>query len=143
MSTSCPNLLVQKIDGVILATGVTAREPKIPGRDRPSVISCIDVLAHDKLVDSRVVISSAGGIGFDVAEFLVTSPEHSPTLNLEVWLAEWSSLMLRAREFGDAKALAIGAGGEAGRAFEQAPEEGRIFVADSPADLVDRSVGTF
>jgi hypothetical protein len=45
--------------------------------------------------------------------------------------------MLRPSKFGDAEALAVGAGGEAGRAFEQAPEESRIFITDPPTDLVD------
>jgi len=83
------DLAGQKFDGVILATGVMARDPKIPGQDRPNVLSYIDVLAHGKPVGKRVVIIGAGGIGFDVAEFLVTPPGHSPTLNLHQWLAEW------------------------------------------------------
>jgi 2,4-dienoyl-CoA reductase (NADPH2) len=47
------------------------------------------VLLHAKPVGERVAIVGAGGIGFDVAEFLVTPPGHSPTLNLPEWLAEW------------------------------------------------------
>jgi len=82
-------LIAQKFDGVVLATGVTARDPKIPGQDNPNVLNYIDVLARDKPVGERVVIVGAGGIGFDVAEFLVTPPGHSPTLNLKEWLAEW------------------------------------------------------
>ncbi len=74
---------------VILATGVTARDPKIPGQDGPNVLSYIDVLLHAKPVGPRVAVIGAGGIGFDVAEFLVTPPGHSPTLNLQEWLAEW------------------------------------------------------
>ena len=57
---------------MILATGVTARDPKIPGQDGPNVLSYIDVLLHGKPVGERVAIVGAGGIGFDVAEFLVT-----------------------------------------------------------------------
>ncbi|MGD9832917.1 MAG: FAD-dependent oxidoreductase [Piscinibacter sp.] len=82
-------LAAQKFDGVILATGVTARDPKIPGQDGPNVLSYIDVLLHGKPVGERVAIVGAGGIGFDVAEFLVTPAGHSPTLNLKEWLAEW------------------------------------------------------
>ena len=63
-----------KFDDVILATGVTARDPKIPGQDGPNVLSYIDVLLHGKPVGERVAIVGAGGIGFDVAEFLVTRP---------------------------------------------------------------------
>jgi len=82
-------LIAQKFDAVILATGVTARDPKIPGQDGANVLSYIDVLLHGKPVGERAVIVGAGGIGFDVAEFLVTPPGHSPTLNLKEWLAEW------------------------------------------------------
>jgi len=82
-------LAAQRFDGVLLATGVTARDPKIPGQDGPNVLSYIDVLLHGKPVGERVAIVGAGGIGFDVAEFLVTPPGHSPTLNLKEWLAEW------------------------------------------------------
>jgi 2,4-dienoyl-CoA reductase (NADPH2) len=82
-------LVAQKFDGVILATGVMARDPKIPGQESPNVLSYIDVLLHGKPVGERVAVVGAGGIGFDVAEFLVTPPGHSPTLNLKEWLAEW------------------------------------------------------
>jgi 2,4-dienoyl-CoA reductase (NADPH2) len=82
-------LVAQKFDDVILATGVQARDPKIPGQESPNVLSYIDVLLHGKPVGERVAIVGAGGIGFDVAEFLVTPPGHSPTLNLKEWLAEW------------------------------------------------------
>jgi 2,4-dienoyl-CoA reductase (NADPH2) len=82
-------LAARKFDAVILATGVTARDPKIPGQDSPHVLSYIDVLLHGKPVGARVAIVGAGGIGFDVAEFLVTRPGHSPTMNLAEWLEEW------------------------------------------------------
>jgi len=82
-------LIAQKFDEVVLATGVRPRDPKIPGADLPNVLSYIDVLLLGKPVGARVAIVGAGGIGFDVAEFLVTAPGHSPTLNLHEWLAEW------------------------------------------------------
>ncbi|MGZ9809226.1 oxidoreductase [Pseudoroseicyclus sp. H15] len=73
-------------DEVILATGVRPRDPAIPGQDAPHVLSYIDVL-HGAPVGPRVVVIGAGGIGFDVSEFLVTS--ESPTLHPQDWLAEW------------------------------------------------------
>jgi 2,4-dienoyl-CoA reductase (NADPH2) len=82
-------LIAGRFDGVILATGVTARDPKIPGQGGPNVLSYVDVLLRDKPVGERVAIVGAGGIGFDVAEFLVAPPGHSPTLNLTEWLTEW------------------------------------------------------
>ncbi len=65
-------LVAQKFDAVLLATGVVARDPKIPGQDGANVLSYIDVLLHGKPVGERVAVIGAGGIGFDVAEFLVT-----------------------------------------------------------------------
>ncbi len=75
-------------DEVVVATGVSPRDPKIPGQDHPKVLSYIDVLRHGKPVGPRVAIIGAGGIGFDVAEFLVHDG-HSPTLDLTAWQAEW------------------------------------------------------
>jgi 2,4-dienoyl-CoA reductase (NADPH2) len=86
---SAESLISGKYEGVLLATGVVPRDPKIPGQDSPHVLSYIDVLLHGKPVGERVAIVGAGGIGFDVAEFLVTPPGHSPTMNLHEWLAEW------------------------------------------------------
>ena len=74
-------------DEVVIATGVTPRDPQIPGQDGPNVVSYIDVLAGGADVGERVAIIGAGGIGFDVAEFL-TTPDH-PTLNRLEWMHEW------------------------------------------------------
>ncbi len=74
-------------DEVIVATGVSPRDPEIPGQDAPNVLSYIDVLRGKAPVGPRVAIIGAGGIGFDVAEYLVT--DDSPTENLEDWLVEW------------------------------------------------------
>ena len=74
-------------DEVIIATGVMPRDPAIPGQDGPNVLSYIDVLRGKAPVGNRVAIIGAGGIGFDVAEFLVT--DDSPTEDLDEWLQEW------------------------------------------------------
>ncbi|CAH0356190.1 NADPH-dependent 2,4-dienoyl-CoA reductase [Aquabacterium sp. CECT 9606] len=79
---------LQGFDEVIVATGVSPRNPRIPGQDHPKVLSYIDVLRHKKPVGARVAVVGAGGIGFDVAEYLV-SDGHSPTLDLAAWQAEW------------------------------------------------------
>lgn len=75
-------------DEVIVATGITPRRINFPGSDDPRVLSYIDVLAHNKPVGQRVAIIGAGGIGFDVAEFLV---EHQPSATLDIsrWTREW------------------------------------------------------
>ncbi len=80
--------MLKGFHAVIIATGVAPRDPEIPGQDGPNVLSYIDVLRHKKPVGSRVAIVGAGGVGFDVAEFLVHEGE-SPTENLEAWKAEW------------------------------------------------------
>jgi 2,4-dienoyl-CoA reductase (NADPH2) len=82
-------LVAQKFDEIILATGVTPRSPRIAGQEHPAVLSYIDVLLGHKTVGQRVALIGAGGIGFDVAEFLVTPTGHSTALDLPAWLAEW------------------------------------------------------
>jgi 2,4-dienoyl-CoA reductase (NADPH2) len=62
--------LLRQFDEVILATGVSPRRPDIEGLDHPMVLSYIDVLLGRAEVGARVAIIGAGGIGFDVAEFL-------------------------------------------------------------------------
>ena len=79
-------------DEALLATGVTPRNPRIKGQDDPAlagmVLSYIDVLLRRAPVGQRVAIVGAGGIGFDVAEFLVDGG-HSLTLDPAAWQREW------------------------------------------------------
>ncbi|MFW8633616.1 FAD-dependent oxidoreductase [Cribrihabitans pelagius] len=75
-------------DEVVIATGVSPRDPGIPGQDGPNVLSYIDVLRHKKPVGKRVAVIGAGGIGFDVSEFLLEEG-HSPTTDLPAWMKEW------------------------------------------------------
>ncbi|KUP93734.1 NADPH-dependent 2,4-dienoyl-CoA reductase [Tritonibacter horizontis] len=75
-------------DEVIIATGVLPRDPGIPGQDHPSVVSYIDVLRHRVPVGEKVAVIGAGGIGFDVSEFLLHAGD-SPTENLPLWMREW------------------------------------------------------
>ncbi len=72
-------------DQVIVATGVLPRDPGIPGQDR--ALGYREVL-QGAAVGRRVAIIGAGGIGFDVAEFLVQAG-HSPTTDLALWQREW------------------------------------------------------
>ncbi|RBP80674.1 2,4-dienoyl-CoA reductase (NADPH2) [Rhodobacter sp. 140A] len=72
-------------DDVIIATGVTPRSPAIPGEER--AVSYIDILTGRVTAGPRVAIIGAGGIGFDVAEFLTVSD--SPTLHPAEWMREW------------------------------------------------------
>ncbi|GAB7143560.1 NADPH-dependent 2,4-dienoyl-CoA reductase [Mycobacterium riyadhense] len=77
-------------DDVVLATGVAPRIPTIPGIDHPMVLTYADAITGVKPVGKTVAVVGAGGIGFDVSELLVT--EHSPTLNLKEWKAEWGAV---------------------------------------------------
>ena len=79
-------------DEVLLATGVSARNPRITGQAegeaRGQVLSYIDVLRHQRTVGARVAIVGAGGIGFDVAEYLLEAG-HSLTLDPAAWRRHW------------------------------------------------------
>ena len=79
---------LEGFDEVIIATGVVPRDPAIPGQDGPNVVSYIDVLRDKVEVGQKVAVIGAGGIGFDVSEYL-THEGTSPTLDLETWKAEW------------------------------------------------------
>ncbi|WP_445399451.1 oxidoreductase [Zobellella sp. An-6] len=72
-------------DEVVLATGIRPRTPEIEGIHHPRVLSYLDVLARQAPVGEKVAIIGAGGIGFDVAEYLVATPAQGT----EQWLAEW------------------------------------------------------
>ncbi len=75
-------------DEVVIATGVLPRDPAIPGQDRDNVLSYIDVLRHNKRVGQKVAVIGAGGIGFDVSEYLLEEG-HSPATDLPAWMKEW------------------------------------------------------
>jgi 2,4-dienoyl-CoA reductase (NADPH2) len=81
-------LINSNFDEVILATGIKPRTPKIEGIDHPKVLSYIDVLKLNKPVGRRVAVIGAGGIGFDVSEYLAHEGE-STSLNIDAWLKEW------------------------------------------------------
>lgn len=77
-------------DEVILATGVTPRKVTFPGADHPKVLDYADVLYRGKEVGKSVAIIGAGGIGFDVAEYLAHDPEHESTsMNTSAYMEEW------------------------------------------------------
>ncbi len=75
-------------DEVIIATGVLPRDPKIPGQDHPKVLSYVDVLRDRESVGKSVAVIGAGGIGFDVCEYLAHEGV-SPTVDLDLWKREW------------------------------------------------------
>ncbi len=81
-------LLEEGYEQVILASGVIPRIPEIDGLEHPSVLTYLDVLKHQKPVGQRVAILGAGGIGFDVAEYLCAS-ELEKEEDTEAWLKYW------------------------------------------------------
>ena len=74
-------------DEVVLATGVRPRIPNIPGVDHPMVLTYSELVRDEKPVGKKVAVIGAGGIGFDVTEFLTV--EGSPSLKIDDWKEEW------------------------------------------------------
>jgi 2,4-dienoyl-CoA reductase (NADPH2) len=79
---------LRDFDAVVVAAGVTPRRVGFPGSDHPKVIGYLDVLDGRVVPGAKVAIVGAGGIGFDVAEFLVQEGP-SPSLDPMRWMAEW------------------------------------------------------
>ncbi|UVE16473.1 NADPH-dependent 2,4-dienoyl-CoA reductase [Pseudomonas sp. LS44] len=75
-------------DEIILATGIAPRTPAIPGVDNPKVISYLDAILERKPVGQSVAVIGAGGIGFDVSEF-ITHKGEATSLNREAFWKEW------------------------------------------------------
>jgi len=88
LRASAKHLLEEKFDEVVLATGVTPRKPDIIGIDRPNVLSYVDVLFHKNPVGRRVAIVGAGGIGFDIAQY-ITQQNESTSIDRDAFLKEW------------------------------------------------------
>ena len=75
----------ERFDHIVLATGVVPRKLTLEGIDHPSVLSYIEVLRDKKEVGNKVAIIGAGGIGFDVAEYI----SHSKEPTLDNYLSKW------------------------------------------------------
>ena len=75
-------------DDVVVATGVTPREVDFAGHDHAKVVSYLDVLQGRVVPGAKVAIVGAGGIGFDVGEFLVEHGQ-SPSTDVARWMREW------------------------------------------------------
>ena len=116
-------------DEVILATGVIPRDPKISGQDHPKVCNYLDVLSGKRTVGARVAVVGAGGIGFDVAEFLVHDG-HSITLDRDAWLREWG--------VGDP---AVARGGVAGVKPQPTPPAREVFLLQRKAGKPGAGLG--
>ena len=82
-------LVAQGFDEIVLATGIVPRTPHIPGVERANVVSYLDVLQRKIELGPRVAIIGAGGIGFDVSEFLLHDPGVALPVSIEHWCREW------------------------------------------------------
>ncbi len=89
LSTLVSADMLKDYDEVVLATGITPRRVDFPGADHAKVLSYVDVLSGRVKVGARAALIGAGGIGFDVAEYLVHESGDSPTLDKARWMAEW------------------------------------------------------
>jgi 2,4-dienoyl-CoA reductase (NADPH2) len=88
---SAEALIAQQFDSVVLATGVVPRTPPIEGINHPKVVSYLDVLLHGRQVGNNVAIIGAGGIGFDVAAFLLekSSEIGRDQIAIKAYQSEW------------------------------------------------------
>jgi 2,4-dienoyl-CoA reductase (NADPH2) len=88
LSTTATLDTLAGFDQVVLATGVSPRQVGFPGADHPKVVSYHDVLTGGVVCGPRVALVGAGGIGFDVAAYLVHDGPSS-SLDPQRWMAEW------------------------------------------------------
>ncbi|HDZ57449.1 MAG TPA: NADPH-dependent 2,4-dienoyl-CoA reductase [Pseudomonas xinjiangensis] len=120
---------LQDFDEVILATGIKPRTPDIPGIDNPKVLSYLDVISGGKAVGQTVAVIGAGGIGFDVSEF-ITHQGDSPSLDVELFWKEWGiDPALQAR------------GGIAGVVPQPHPPARKVFLLQRKASKVGDGLG--
>ena len=122
-------LLAGGFDEIILATGIAPRTPAIPGIDNPKVLSYLDVILERKPVGARVAVIGAGGIGFDVSEFLVQQGV-ATSLDREAFWKEWGiDTQLEAR------------GGVAGVKSEVHAPARQVFLLQRKASKVGDGLG--
>lgn len=85
LQTKATPELLQGFDEIVVSTGIQPRTPSIEGINHPKVMSYIDVLKGNKIPGEKVAVIGAGGIGFDVAEWLT----HERNESAEAFCAEW------------------------------------------------------
>jgi 2,4-dienoyl-CoA reductase (NADPH2) len=77
---------LNNFDEIVIATGVSPRVLNIPGIDHPNVMNYVEVISGQREVGEKVAIIGAGGIGFDVAEYITHNPKEA---NGEAFYTEW------------------------------------------------------
>ena len=75
VSVSADDLIAGGFDEIVLATGIKPRVPDIEGIGHARVMNYLDVLRDDKPVGKSVAVIGAGGIGFDVSEYITHEGE--------------------------------------------------------------------
>ncbi|MDC7718174.1 NADPH-dependent 2,4-dienoyl-CoA reductase [Vogesella sp. DC21W] len=116
-------------DEVVLATGIAPRTPPIAGIDHPKVLSYLDVLKYGKPVGRRVAVIGAGGIGFDVSEYL-THEGKSPSLDTVAFMREWGVDMAVAT-----------AGGLAASGPQPHPSPRQVYLLQRKSSKVGEGLG--
>ena len=115
-------------DEVILATGVTPRRPAIPGIDHPKVLGYLEVV-RGASVGKSVAIIGAGGIGFDISEFLIHSGP-SASQDIPTFMKEWGiDMTFTAR------------GGVEGMVAEFSPPAREVFLLQRKSKKVGGGLG--
>jgi 2,4-dienoyl-CoA reductase (NADPH2) len=125
-----PELLAQGFDALVLATGVAPRRPAIAGIEHPKVASYVEVLQGRVAVGRRVAIVGAGGIGFDVAEFLTRPPGAAASLDPARFAEEWGIDLTLAGRGG------LSAGGESAQ-----PAAREVWLLQRKASRLGESLG--
>ena len=122
-------LNAENFDAVAVATGISPRVPSIEGVDHPMVLSYVDVISGKATVGKRVALIGAGGIGFDVAEFL-SHGEATPSQDIPVFMKEWGVDMTMAAR-----------GGIEGVSAQLEPSPRQIFLLQRKQTRIGANLG--
>lgn len=125
---STQQLNQMQVDELVLATGISPRELEIPGHSHPKVLNYLDVIKGAD-VGQKVAIIGAGGIGFDVAEFL-THGEQQPSTNIAQFMSQWGiDMTMQAR----------GGVAEVPKSIEASPRQ--VYLLQRKASKVGAGLG--
>jgi 2,4-dienoyl-CoA reductase (NADPH2) len=116
-------------DEIVICTGVIPRTPNIDGIDHPMVLSYVQVLAEERPVGQRVAIIGAGGIGFDVAEYISHSGQ-SASLDRELFLKQWGIDMAYRKP-----------GGLSGKDPQLPPSRRQVFLLQRKESKIGKNLG--
>ena len=122
---------LEDFDTVIIATGVHPREPSIDGLDHRHVYYYKDILKGGADIGSKVAIIGAGGVGFDVAEFLSSENRKAGNFQpLPEWMTEWG--------IGDPE---IFRGGLLDKDRSRKPVQRKVYLLQRKAQKIGKNLG--